>query len=177
MKTHKGLGLEIGLHKTFFSSKGLLNFPSRQCWKPQSLNYKSDEHSEVRTKETAKEKRDQTMSTEGIIHRRISTNGIWMHVAELGKGPLVLLIHGFPELWSSWNYQITHLAKHGYRVVAPDMRGYGESDSPPDPASYTILHLVGDLIGLLDQLGEEKVLHLLSWKSLFYHLLEAQVAW
>jgi pimeloyl-ACP methyl ester carboxylesterase len=92
-----------------------------------------------------------------IKHRRLCANGIWMHIAEKGKGPLVLLIHGFPQLWSSWSYQINHLAEHGYHVVAPDMRGYGDSDCPPDPASYTVFHLVGDLIGLLDQLGEEKV--------------------
>lgn len=62
-----------------------------------------------------------------------------------------------PELWSCWKYQINHLAEHGYHVVAPDMRGYGDSDSPQDPESYTIFHLVGDLIGLLDELGEEQV--------------------
>ncbi|KAL7236868.1 hypothetical protein ACSBR1_020040 [Camellia fascicularis] len=76
------------------------------------------------------------MSSE-IVHRRVHTNGIWIHFAEKGKGPLVLLIHGFPELWSSWKHQITHLSEHGYRVVAPDMRGYGDSDCPRDPASYT----------------------------------------
>ncbi|KAK4562617.1 hypothetical protein RGQ29_005212 [Quercus rubra] len=91
-----------------------------------------------------------------IKHQRLQTNGIWMHIAEKGQGPLVLLIHGFPELWSSWTYQINQLAEQGYHVVAPDMRGYGDSDCPLDPASYTAFHLVGDLIGLLDQLGEEK---------------------
>ena len=95
-----------------------------------------------------------------IKHQRLQTNGIWMHIAEKGQGPLVLLIHGFPELWSSWTYQINQLAEQGYHVVAPDMRGYGDSDCPLDPASYTAFHLVGDLIGLLDQLGEEKVLSL-----------------
>ncbi|XP_059653748.1 uncharacterized protein LOC132300598 isoform X2 [Cornus florida] len=93
-----------------------------------------------------------------IIHRRVHTNGIWYHIAEKGSGPLVLLIHGFPELWSSWIYQINCLAGHGYHVVAPDMRGYGESDCPPNAASYTAFHLVGDLIGLLDELREEKEL-------------------
>lgn len=93
----------------------------------------------------------------GITHRRVQTNEICMHIAEKGKGPLVVLIHGFPQLWCSWIYQINHLADNGYHVVAPDMRGYGETDSPPDAASYTSLHLVGDLIGLLDHLEEEKV--------------------
>ncbi|GMP37821.1 hypothetical protein CsSME_00009333 [Camellia sinensis var. sinensis] len=96
------------------------------------------------------------MSSE-IVHRRVHTNGIWIHFVEKGKGPLVLLIHGFPELWSSWKHQIIHLSEHGYRVVAPDMRGYGDSDCPRDPASYTVFHLVGDLVGLLDELGETQV--------------------
>ncbi|KAJ7001308.1 hypothetical protein NC653_011668 [Populus alba x Populus x berolinensis] len=61
-----------------------------------------------------------------------------MHVAEKGQGPLVLLIHGFPELWSSWTRQINHLAAHGDHVVAPDLRQYGVSDCPQDPSSYTI---------------------------------------
>ncbi|CAM8953147.1 unnamed protein product [Rhodiola kirilowii] len=105
-----------------------------------------------------------------ITHRRVHTNGIWMHVAEKGKGPIVLLIHGFPELWSSWIYQLNQLADHGYRAVAPDMRGYGETDSPPDATSYTALHLVGDLIGLLDQLQEEQAF-------VVGHDWGAQVAW
>ncbi|KAK9177142.1 hypothetical protein WN944_029161 [Citrus x changshan-huyou] len=105
-----------------------------------------------------------------INHRRVHTNGIWMHIAEKGQGPLVLLIHGFPELWSCWKYQINHLAEHGYHVVAPDMRGYGDSDSPQDPESYTIFHLVGDLIGLLDELGEEQAF-------VVGHDWGAQIAW
>lgn len=98
----------------------------------------------------------------GIKHRRVYTNGIWMHIAEKGEGPgpLVLLIHGFPQLWSCWNHQITSLADHGFRVVAPDMRGYGDSDCPKDPSSYTLLHTVGDLIGLLDELGQKEVLQI-----------------
>lgn len=92
-----------------------------------------------------------------VNHQRIKTNGIWMHIAEQGTGPLVLLLHGFPEIWYSWRHQITHLANHGYHAVAPDLRGYGDSDSPLSPSSYTVLHLVGDLIGLLDHFGEQKV--------------------
>lgn len=94
-----------------------------------------------------------------IRHRRIRTNGIEMHVAEIGpaSGPLVVLLHGFPELWFSWRHQMVRIADHGYHVVAPDMRGYGDTDSPTDPFSYTILHLLGDLIGLLDALDREKV--------------------
>jgi pimeloyl-ACP methyl ester carboxylesterase len=84
----------------------------------------------------------------------VETNGIRMHVAEAGQGPLVLLCHGFPESWYSWRHQIQFLAEAGYRVVAPDQRGYGQTDAPPDVRAYTLLHLVGDLVGLLDALGE-----------------------
>ncbi|XP_058084065.1 uncharacterized protein LOC131231777 isoform X2 [Magnolia sinica] len=93
---------------------------------------------------------------EGIEHRKVSVNGISMHVAEKGEGPTVLLIHGFPELWYSWRHQIHALAAHGYRAVAPDMRGYGETDAPASPASYTIFHVVGDLIALLDVLAQDQ---------------------
>ena len=92
-----------------------------------------------------------------LIHRRIFTNGLWLHVVEKGQGLTVLLIHGFPELWFSWRNQIDHLTNHGYRVVVPDMRGYGDSDSPPNLTSYTVFHLVGDLIGLLNNLRVEQV--------------------
>ncbi|PSS36518.1 Lipid-phosphate phosphatase [Actinidia chinensis var. chinensis] len=88
--------------------------------------------------------------------QRIKTNGIWINIAEKGTGPLVLLLHGFPEFWFAWRHQITHLANHGYHVVAPDLRGYGDSDSPLSPSSYTIFHVVGDLIGLLDHFGEQQ---------------------
>ncbi|MBA0770083.1 hypothetical protein Gotri_018758 [Gossypium trilobum] len=92
-----------------------------------------------------------------VSHRRIKTNGIWVHIAEQGRGPLVLLLHGFPEIWYSWRHQISFLANHGYHVVAPDLRGYGDSDSPLSPSSYTFMHYVGDIIGLLDHLGEQQV--------------------
>ncbi|XP_058085751.1 uncharacterized protein LOC131233156 [Magnolia sinica] len=91
-----------------------------------------------------------------LTHRVVRTNGIDMHVAEQGSGPLVLLIHGFPGLWASWKNQIAELAKHGYHVVAPDMRGYGDTESPTDPTSYSIFHLVGDLVGLLQVLGHQQ---------------------
>ena len=65
-----------------------------------------------------------------IIHRFIETNGIRMHVAEQGSGPLVLLCHGFPESWYSWRHQLHALAEAGFHAVAPDMRGYGQTDSP-----------------------------------------------
>ena len=90
-----------------------------------------------------------------VTHRTVDTNGIRMHVAEQGTGPLVLLCHGFPETWYSWRHQLQALADAGYRAVAPDMRGYGQTDAPQDVASYTLLHLVGDMVGLLDALGAE----------------------
>lgn len=102
-----------------------------------------------------------------VKHQRIKTNGIWLHVAEKGTGPLVLLLHGFPETWYAWRHQINFLAHHGYHVVAPDLRGYGDSDSPIDPTSYTMHHLVGDIIGLLDHFGQQQVTQLFSCPSGF----------
>ncbi|CAK7334459.1 unnamed protein product [Dovyalis caffra] len=91
-----------------------------------------------------------------VNHQRIKTNGIWLHVVEKGSGPLVLLLHGFPEFWYSWRHQIAFLASRGYHVVAPDLRGHGDSDSPLSPNTYTVLHFAGDLIGLLDHFGEQQ---------------------
>ena len=76
-----------------------------------------------------------------------------MHVAEQGTGPVVVMCHGFPESWYSWRHQLAALADAGFHAVAPDMRGYGQTEAPPDIESYTLLHLVGDMIGLLDALG------------------------
>jgi len=89
-------------------------------------------------------------------HRLIEANGIRMHVAELGTGPLVLLCHGFPECWYSWRHQLKALAEAGYHAVAPDMRGYGQTDRPDAIEKYTLLHLVGDMVGLLDAFGEKQ---------------------
>ncbi|XP_078148966.1 epoxide hydrolase 2-like [Carex rostrata] len=94
-----------------------------------------------------------------VRHRQVATNGITMHVAEQGElsGSPVLLIHGFPELWLSWRHQMAALAANGYRAIAPDLRGYGDTDVPADPAAYTIFHIVGDVIGLLDHLELPRV--------------------
>ncbi|MFB7509324.1 alpha/beta fold hydrolase [Streptomyces broussonetiae] len=86
----------------------------------------------------------------------IDVNGIRLHIAEQGSGPLVVLLHGFPESWHSWHHQFGPLADAGFRVVAPDQRGYGRSDHPEDVGAYTIFHLVGDVVGLIRALGEEK---------------------
>ena len=91
-----------------------------------------------------------------ILHRTLDTNGIRMHVAEAGEGPVVLLCHGFPELWYSWRHQIPALAAAGYRAVAPDMRGYGRTDAPEPIEAYSMFHLVGDMVGLLDAIGAEQ---------------------
>ena len=86
-------------------------------------------------------------------HATIPTNGIEMHVVEHGEGPPVLLCHGFPDTWLGWRSQMGALADAGYRAIAVDMRGYGRTSAPEDAARYTQLHVVGDLIGLLDALG------------------------
>lgn len=108
----------------------------------------------------SREKITTEMDQQGIEHRVINANGINMHVAEKGKdGPVILFIHGFPELWYSWRHQITAFASLGYRAVAPDLRGYGETDAPDSASSYTVLNVVGDLISLLDVVApdQEKV--------------------
>ncbi len=88
-----------------------------------------------------------------ITHRFINANGIRMHVAEAGQGFPVVMCHGFPELWYSWRHQMTALAGAGFRAIAPDQRGYGETDAPAPIEAYTQRHLVGDIVGMLDALG------------------------
>lgn len=90
-----------------------------------------------------------------LQHRFVQTNGIRMHLAEAGAGPLVVLLHGFPESWYSWRHQLTALADAGFHVVAPDQRGYGQTDHPEAIEAYSMFHLVGDVIGLLDALGDQ----------------------
>jgi pimeloyl-ACP methyl ester carboxylesterase len=91
-----------------------------------------------------------------ITHRTVEANGVRIHFAEAGAGPLVLLCHGFPESWYSWRHQLRALAEAGYRAVAPDMRGYGQTDRPDEIDRYTLLHLVGDMIGVIDALAADK---------------------
>jgi len=86
-------------------------------------------------------------------HRTVEANGIRLHVAEMGSGPTVLMCHGWPETWYSWRHQLPALAAAGFRALAPDMRGYGRSDAPRPIEAYTQLHIVGDMVGLLDALG------------------------
>ncbi|KAL3849743.1 hypothetical protein ACJIZ3_011625 [Penstemon smallii] len=94
---------------------------------------------------------------EKITHNHLKINGIKMHVAEIGEGPAVLFLHGFPELWYTWRHQMLHLSARGYRAIAPDLRGYGETDAPDSASAYTAFHIVGDLVALLDALGIEQV--------------------
>jgi pimeloyl-ACP methyl ester carboxylesterase len=95
---------------------------------------------------------------DSIQHHTLEVNGIRLHVAEQGRGPLVILCHGWPELWYSWRHQIPALAAAGFRAVAPDMRGFGQSDAPEDGQAYTILHTVGDVVQLVAALGEQQAI-------------------
>jgi pimeloyl-ACP methyl ester carboxylesterase len=102
--------------------------------------------------------------------RKIEVNDIRINIAEQGAGPLVLLCHGFPECWYSWRHQIAALAGAGFHAVAPDMRGYGRSTRPEAIEAYTIFHLVGDLVGVLDALDARTAV-------IVGHDVGASVAW
>lgn len=84
--------------------------------------------------------------------RSVETRTIRMNVLEQGEGPTVLFCHGFPETSHAWRHQIPALANAGFRAIAPDMRGYGETDCPSAIDEYTVFHLVGDMVALLDAL-------------------------
>lgn len=86
----------------------------------------------------------------------IETNGVRLNVAAQGAGPLVLLLHGFPETSYAWRHQLAGLSSAGFRAVAPDLRGFRLSDCPIEPGRYTTLDIIGDLVGILDALGETK---------------------
>ncbi len=88
--------------------------------------------------------------------RSISANGIDIFLVEQGKGPLVVLCHGWPELSHSWRYQIPAIAAAGFHVVAPDMRGFGRTSAPADINAYSIFDTVGDMVALIAALGEKK---------------------
>jgi len=107
-----------------------------------------------------------------VRHWNAGLNGVSIHVAEQGPadGTAVLLLHGFPELWFSWRHQMAALTARGFRALAPDLRGYGDSSVPDDPAAYSIFHIVGDVVALLDHLQLAKVF-------VVGHDWGAQVAW
>ena len=94
------------------------------------------------------------MTSTSLSMHTLDINGLQMQVAMQGSGPLVLLCHGFPELWISWRAQLDALAAAGYRAVAPDMRGYGGTTAPDDATAYSQLHLVGDMVELVRALKE-----------------------
>ncbi|MBN9582783.1 MAG: alpha/beta hydrolase [Afipia sp.] len=102
--------------------------------------------------------------------RMIAANGIEMFVTEQGSGPLVLLCHGWPELSDSWRHQIPAIAAAGFRVVAPDMRGYGRTSAPDSIEAYSIFDLVGDMVALVAALGETRAI-------IIGHDWGAPVAW
>lgn len=89
-------------------------------------------------------------------HRYATVNGVRLHYVEYGKGPLILLLHGFPECWYAWRYQLPALAQAGFRVVAPDLRGYNLSDKPRGVHAYRMECFIGDVKGLIQTLGEDR---------------------
>jgi epoxide hydrolase 4 len=91
-----------------------------------------------------------------LADRFATVDGVRLHYVEAGEGPLVVLLHGFPEFWWSWRHQIPALVEAGYRVVAPDQRGYAQSDKPRDWREYRIEGLAADVTGLIEALGEER---------------------
>lgn len=113
----------------------------------------------------------------GVSFRTIQSNGISMRVAEAGEsGPLLLLAHGWPESWYNWRHQITYFSNAGYRVVAPDMRGYGKTDSPENPEDFDIVTLAADMVGILDAYGEETAImvghdwgSIVAWQTVLLH--------
>jgi len=106
----------------------------------------------------------------------VATNGIHLRVALAGKGPLVLLVHGWPESWYSWRHQIPVLAEAGYRVAAPDVRGYGGSDKPEAIEAYAINEMCADIAGLIAALGERQAILIghdwgapIVWNTALFH--------
>jgi len=91
----------------------------------------------------------------GFSLQTIKTNGISLRAAVEGDGPLVILVHGWPELWYTWRHQIRPIARAGYRVVAPDVRGYGGSDKPDAVEAYDMASMMADVVGIIDAFGEK----------------------
>jgi pimeloyl-ACP methyl ester carboxylesterase len=119
-----------------------------------------------------------TTDAEGFSHRFITANGVKLHCAECGSedGKLVVLLHGFPEFWWTWRHQMRALAEHGYRVVAPDMRGYNLSERPTDVASYRLEVLADDVAALIRAYGREEAIivghdwgAIVAWEFAMHH--------
>jgi len=96
------------------------------------------------------------LEIEGARHIRLDVGEVKLHAVEAGRGPLVVLLHGFPEFWWSWRLQIPALAAAGFHVVAPDLRGYNLSDRPPHVSDYGPEHLAADVAGVIRAMGETK---------------------
>ncbi len=107
----------------------------------------------VPTSSSAAEPSVESRLLPGIEFLTVESNGIQMRVATMGEGPVVLFAHGWPESWYSWRHQIKAVADAGFRALAPDMRGYGETDAPEDVTSYNQVNLAADMVGILDALG------------------------
>jgi pimeloyl-ACP methyl ester carboxylesterase len=110
-----------------------------------------------------------------IRHRRVNVGRLELHVAELGSGPAVLLLHGFPAHWADWEPQMQALAASGFRAIAPDLPGYGESGQLPRVLDYRAGLLATDLAGLIRALGLERA-HVIGhdWGGTLAYLLAAQ---
>lgn len=105
-----------------------------------------------------------------VEHRLVSANGVDLHLACQGEGPLVVMCHGFPGLWYSWRHQLPAIAAAGYRAVAMDMRGYGRSSRPVPADEYAFDRTSADVLAVLDHFGEESAV-------LFGHDFGANLAW
>ncbi|CAL9225575.1 unnamed protein product [Arabidopsis halleri] len=112
---------------------------------------------------------------DGVEHKTLKVNGINMHVAEKpgsGEDPIILFIHGFPELWYTWRHQMTALSSLGYRTIAPDLRGYGDTEAPERVEDYTYLNVVGDMVALIEAVtGGDKAVFVVG------HDWGAMIAW
>ncbi len=97
------------------------------------------------------------MNVDSLTHGSAYVNGVRLHYVAQGEGKLVILLHGFPEFWYSWRHQIPALAQH-FKVVAPDMRGYNESEKPAGVANYHIDRLTADVMSLIRAFGEERAI-------------------
>ncbi|KAK4438649.1 Epoxide hydrolase A [Sesamum alatum] len=94
---------------------------------------------------------------EKIQHAFLDIRGLKFHIAEIGTGPAVVFLHGFPEIWYSWRHQMTAVSSAGFRAIAPDFRGYGLSEQPPQPEKTSFKDLLDDLLAILDTLNIQKV--------------------
>ena len=113
---------------------------------------------------------DETLRGVRLTHRHANLGDVRLHYVEAGEGPLVLLLHGFPQFWYEWRHQIPALVEAGFRVVAPDMRGYNLSDKPPGVRAYRLELLARDVERLILACGERTA-------SLVGHDWGAIVAW